>query len=160
MKLAFLPIVDQKSKILLLGTMPGEQSLKLQQYYGHRGNQFWKIVFNLFNQSFSDNYEIKRQLLLSKGIALWDVLENCEREGSSDHKIKNEVANDFASFYQKFPSVKNVFFTSKKAEEFYGKYVHKNSHVIYHNLPSPSSANTWKTFEEKVAEWKIIVNYL
>ena len=160
MKQAFPPIADQKSKVLLLGTMPGEQSLKLQQYYGHKGNQFWKIMFNLFKQPLRDSYESKRQLLLTNSIALWDVLQNCEREGSSDTNIKNEVANDFAGFYEKHPSVKHVFFTSGKAETFYDTYVGRNKSVTYHNLPSPSSANTWKTFDEKLNEWTTILKYL
>lgn len=75
LKQAFPPIVNQHSKILLLGTMPGEQSLKLQQYYEHKGNQFWKTIFALFNQPLVHDYEVKKALLLSKGIAVWDVLQ-------------------------------------------------------------------------------------
>lgn len=159
-KTAFPPIANNNSKILLLGTMPGEQSLKLQQYYGHKGNQFWKLIFTLFNHPFTDNYEVKRQLLLSKGIALWDVLQNCEREGSADSNIKAEKPNDFSGFYKDFPNVKNLFFTSGKAEAFYDTHVGGNGKVSYYNLPSPSRANTWKTFEEKLNDWKLILKFL
>ena len=108
----------------------------------------------------TENYDLKQKLLLSKGVALWDVLQNCDREGSSDLKIKNEVANDFQSFYNRHPSVKHVFFTSGKAETFYDTYIGRDMKVNFHNLPSPSSANTWKTLDEKVSEWKVILNYL
>lgn len=160
LKQAFPPIANQHSKILLLGTMPGEQSLKLQQYYGHKGNQFWKIIFALFNQPLVQDYETKKALLLSKGIAVWDVLQYCEREGSADSKIQKEVPNDFASFYSKHQQVKQVFFTSTKGRDYYDIYVQRKPGYNYHILPSTSSANTWKTFEEKLNEWKLILKYL
>jgi hypoxanthine-DNA glycosylase len=149
-----------KAKILLLGTMPGEQSLKLQQYYGRKDNQFWKIIFALFNQPLVHDYETKKALLLSKGIAVWDVLRYCEREGSADSKIQKEVPNDFASFYSKHPQVKQVFFTSTKARDYYDTYVKRKPDYNYHLLPSTSSANTWKTVDEKLNEWKLILKYL
>lgn len=160
LKKAFPPIANQHSKILLLGTMPGEQSLKLQQYYGHKGNQFWKIIFALFNKPLVHDYEVKKALLLSKCIAVWDVLQHCERKGSADSNIQKEMPNDFATFYKQHPQVKQVFFTSTKARDYYDKYVNRTPTYNYHLLPSTSSANTWKTFEEKLNEWKLILKYL
>ena len=159
LKLAFPPIVNKNSRILILGTMPGEKSLKLQQYYGHAGNHFWKIIFTLFDQPFSKDYEIRKQLLLDNGIALWDVLKTCECKGSSDSNILNEEANDFQSFYNLYPEIKAVFFGSQKAEAFYNRYVLKSPNKLYYTLPSPSSANTWKTFEQKLDDWKLIKHY-
>ena len=159
-KKACPPIADQHSKVLLLGTMPGEQSLKLQQYYGHKGNQFWKIIFTLFKQPLTHDYDIKKALLLDQRIALWDVLQYCEREGSADSDIQKEVANDFAAFYHMYPQINHVFFTSTKARDYYDMYVKRKPDYNYHLLPSPSSANTWKSFDEKVNEWKLILDYL
>jgi len=159
-KTSFLPISDENSKILILGTMPGEQSLKLQQYYGHRGNQFWKIIFQLFGKPLSQNYEERKNLLLTNSIALWDVLQACEREGSSDNKIVKETANDFHNFYKNHPKIKAVFLASGKAQTYYDTYVGRNSGLTFIQLPSPSSANTWKTFEAKVEEWRIILQFL
>lgn len=159
-KIAFAPIANENSKVLILGTMPGARSLALQQYYGHAGNHFWKIMFSLFNKPFSKDYEDRKKLLLANSIALWDVLEYCEGEGSADSSIQNEKPNDFVTFYASHPKLKDVFFSSKKAEEFYNKYVGKRNSITYFILPSPSSANTWKTFEEKLAEWKIILKHL
>jgi hypoxanthine-DNA glycosylase len=160
MKAAFKPIEDNTSKILILGTMPGERSIRLQQYYGHAGNQFWKIMFNLLNVAFTDDYNKRIELLLKSRIALWDVLSHCDGAGSSDSNIKNEIPNDFRVFYKSHPGIKNVFLTSKKAEKFYNKYVGKDEQRRYHLLPSPSRANTWKTFEMKVKEWEIILQSL
>ena len=70
MKEAFDPIVDSNSTILILGTMPGIRSLELQQYYGHPGNHFWKILFALFNEPFTTDYDLRTDLLRRKRIAL------------------------------------------------------------------------------------------
>ena len=159
-KQAFPPLADSNSKILILGTMPGEQSLKLQQYYGHRGNQFWKIIYRLFEKPLSINYEERKKLLQEKGIALWDVLDACERDGSSDNQIMNEKPNDFDSFYKKHPSIRSVFFASGKARDYYDMHIKRKPGITYNLLPSPSGANTWKTFDEKVQEWAAILGYL
>lgn len=154
------PISAQSSKILLLGTLPGERSLKLQQYYAHKGNQFWKLLLELLKQPLTTDYEAKRTVLMKNSIAVWDVLQSSDREGSSDNDIKNEIPNNFTEFYSTYPLIKNVFFTSIKAEHYYDKYVKKRLDINYFILPSPSSANTWKTFEEKLKEWELILNYL
>lgn len=157
MKTAFEPIADTSSRILILGTMPGERSLQLQQYYGHAGNHFWKIMFSILEQPFSTVYSERKKLLADHRIALWDVLQNCEGKGSSDNAIKNEIPNDFKSFYNQHKNIKSVFFASKKAKDFYNRYVIKSPDKSYHVLPSPSRTNTLKTFEEKVKEWRIVL---
>lgn len=159
MKTAFKPISDAESKILILGTMPGEKSLEVQQYYGHPLNQFWKLMFTIFEQPFSVSYQEREALLRANHIALWDVLSHCEGEGSADTSIKNEIANDFDTFYKNHPCIKHVFFASKQAEKFYSKYAGKREGVTYQVLPSPSPANAVKSFEQKLMEWKQIRLY-
>lgn len=160
MKIAFDPIADNNSKILILGTMPGEDSLRKQEYYGHKNNHFWTILFTLFGSEYNADYSIKINLLKSKGIALWDVLRACEREGSADSKIKNEEANNFASFFSKYPQIKHVFFASKQAEIFYHKYVCQYFNLTYSVLPSPSSANARMSLSQKIESWEVILAYL
>lgn len=159
-KTAFAPIADENCTILLLGTMPGDRSLSLQQYYGHAGNHFWKLIYAIFNTPLNPDYEARKQFLLQQGIALWDVLESCTCEGSLDSNIKNEVVNDFASFYQEHPLITHIFFDSKKAEEFYLRHVKKSKDKIYHLLPSPSGANASKTFAQKLEAWKELLLYV
>jgi hypoxanthine-DNA glycosylase len=154
MKKAFKPIVNTTSKILILGTMPGEKSLELQEYYGNRGNQFWKLLFTLFGLELSHDYYDKIQLLKDRNIALWDVLQYCEREGSLDSNIKNELPNNFDVFYEQYPNIKQVFFSSKNAAAYYDKYVGRQQHIDYDVLPSPSGANATKSFTEKLEIWK------
>ncbi|PKW20484.1 DNA-deoxyinosine glycosylase [Flavobacterium lindanitolerans] len=160
MKQAFLPLVNQNSKILILGTMPGEKSLELQEYYGNKGNSFWKLLFTLFNRPLPKEYIEKKQLLEENNIALWDVLAYCERTGSLDSNIKNEKANDFESFYKQYPNIKHVFFSSKNASNFYDKYVGRKKDLQYSILPSPSGANASKSFLQKLEEWEAILEAL
>ena len=101
-KFALPPLIDDSSKILILGTIPGDQSIARQQYYGNKGNHFWKILFFIFQEDFSTSYEERRKLLKNNHIGLWNVLAFCMREGSSDSKIKNEVVNDFENLVTYF----------------------------------------------------------
>jgi len=134
--------------------MPGEKSLELQEYYGNRGNQFWKLLFTIFNRDYTLDYRARLQLLDDNNIALWDVLQFCEREGSLDSKIKNEVANDFNSFYKSYPNIKKVLFSSKNAAAYYSKYVGMKNDIEYDVLPSPSGANASMRFEQKLEIWR------
>jgi hypoxanthine-DNA glycosylase len=160
MKVAFPPIADKVSKVLILGTMPGDRSLELQQYYGNKQNQFWKLLFTITNRPFTSNYEERLALLRKKGIALWDVLSGCEREGSLDSKIRNAVANDFESFYTMYPNITTIFFSSKAAENFYDKLVGKKKGYEYFALPSPSGANASQSFATKLEQWALIKNFI
>ncbi len=155
-KIAFGPIANNKSRILILGTMPSEESLRKQERYGHKSNQFWKIVFILFDKPLPDNYDEKIKLLTDNDIAIWDVLHSCEGSGSLDSNIKNEKPNYFKKFFKQYPQIKHIFFTSKKAEEFYKKYVGFDKERIYTTLPSPSSANARMRLNEKIEKWKIL----
>jgi TDG/mug DNA glycosylase family protein len=157
MKKAFAPIVSKNCRVLILGTMPGEKSLELNEYYGNRGNQFWKLLFTLLGKEVSHDYNEKMQLLKDFNIALWDVLEYCEREGSLDSNIKNEKVNDFDAFYKAYPGITDVFFSSKNAAAYYKKYVGFKQEITYHVLPSPSGANATKSFLEKLKEWKMSI---
>lgn len=153
-KHALSPLVSPKSKILILGTMPGEKSIGLQQYYGNRGNHFWKILFTVLEESFSNDYEARKALLTKYDIALWNTLASCEREGSRDDKIKNPLVNDFKSFFETYPNIRYVFFESITAARLYAKFAFKSERVQYRTLPSTSGLNAGMSFDEKVEQWK------
>jgi len=159
-KTAFPPIADRDCVLLILGTMPGERSIQLQLYYGHKSNQFWKIMFGLFGLPVPESYEARKQLLLDRHIALWDVLSHCEGQGSADHHIVNEVANDFVAFYKQYPGIKTVVFDSTHAEKFYLRHVGKSPDKTYLRVPSPSSAHAGKSLSQKTEEWRIILEFL
>jgi hypoxanthine-DNA glycosylase len=155
-KYSFAPISHSNATILILGTMPGVQSLALQQYYGHPRNAFWKIIFSVFETPFSTDYGFRKSILLDHRIALWDVLEVCVREGSLDSAIEQEVANDFDSFLKAHPHIKHIFFNGQKAAKYFKQHVVVTGTYHLITLPSTSPANAGMSFEKKLMEWQII----
>jgi hypoxanthine-DNA glycosylase len=153
---SFPPISAVNAEILILGTMPGLKSLEMNQYYGHQQNNFWKFMFLLLKEDFSNDYEIKKALLLKNNIALWDVLQFCDRIGSLDSAIKNEVANDFESFLKEHSHIKAILFNGQKAASLFKKHISLPQSYQLHTLPSTSPANASKSATFKLAQWKII----
>ena len=159
MKHALAPVVNADSKILILGTMPGEKSIALQQYYANRGNQFWKILFHIFDEPFTTDYAGRLDLLRRHHIALWNVLAACEREGSSDSRIRSETANDFEAFHSAWPSIGAVFFESISAKKYYDRHVGTIAGVQYFILPSTSGLYSSMPLEQKLQAWRALSDY-
>jgi len=155
-KYSFSPISQSDARVLILGTMPSEQSLALQQYYGHPRNAFWKILFSVFETPFSTDYEQRKSLLVNNRIALWDVLEACVREGSLDSAIEQEVPNDFDSFLKAHLHIQTIYFNGQKAAKFFKQYVAVTGTYQLITLPSTSPANAGMSFEKKLLEWEIV----
>lgn len=157
---SFYPIIDATSRVLVLGSMPGVQSIMEQQYYANPHNQFWRIIYSLFMTPLDLDYDTRIQFIRKKGIALWDVIETCQRKGSLDSNIENEIVNDFESLFNNYPNLKLIAFNGTKAFGTYRKWVgFELAQVDYKQLPSTSPANTIK-FEEKLKQWEIILDYL
>ncbi len=136
--------------------MPGDQSIAKQQFYGNRGNHFWKIMFTIFKESYSVSYEERKAFLKKHKIALWNVLSSCMREGSSDAKITNETINDFVDFHNQYPNIRHVFFESKSASNYFHKYTTQHEGISYKILPSTSGLNAGISFDQKVEMWKVV----
>ncbi len=153
---SFPSISNEKAKVLILGTMPGNESLKLNQYYGHKRNAFWKIFFSVFNEPFSQDYEIRKEVALKNNIAIWDVLKACVRKGSLDSAIQQEVPNDFNTFLAAHPNIEHIFFNGQKAAHYFKKYVTVSEKYKLHTLPSTSPAHAGLSFELKREAWQII----
>lgn len=158
---SFLPIIDEESRILILGSMPGVESLRLQQYYANPRNQFWKILYELFETQASQDYEERVSFIKSKKIAVWDVIGNCYREGSLDSNIRDEKVNDFSTLFKAYPEIKTVMFNGGKAYDTYKKWIgfRAKPNLTFHKLTSSSPANT-KRYEEKLREWSVIGDIL
>jgi hypoxanthine-DNA glycosylase len=153
---SFPPIASDKARILILGTMPGTKSLELNQYYGHNQNNFWKFMFAILKEDFSTDYETRKALALKNQIAIWDVLQFCDRVGSLDSAIKNEIANDFEHFLDLHPNIKTILFNGQKAAAFFKKYIHLKKEYQLITLPSTSPANAGTTYQSKLDQWSII----
>lgn len=157
---SFDPIVDSRTKILILGSIPGVKSLEKVEYYGNKQNQFWKIIFSIFKQeSVKECYKNKVNFLLQNRIGLWDVVQNCERKGSLDIAIKNQEINDFNSFFNENPQITTILFNGKIAYQFFYKKYGQIKGITYYVMPSTSPANTM-TFEKKLNEWSLIWSHL
>lgn len=151
---SFPAISNPTANILILGTMPGIASLLANEYYGHPRNYFWKLLFTIGKQPISTDYETKKKLLLQNDIALWDVLQVCERQGSLDSAIVKEVPNDFKSFLNAHPKITHIYFNGQKAAHYFKKYVETDSNYTLVTLPSTSPANAGMSFEKKLAIWQ------
>ena len=151
------PVVDSNAKILILGSIPGKQSLEKQEYYGNPRNAFWKIIYSLHKKYIEDDYDRKIKFIKENNIALWDVIRNCNREGSLDSNIKNEQPNDFENLFNHYPNIECVFFNGAKAHDVFKKQVgfDRFEMIRFEKLTSTSPANTIK-FEKKLEQWKII----
>lgn len=156
---SFPPLIHSDSKILILGSVPGVKSLERQQYYAHPQNAFWKLMFRLFDAEFSADYGTRKQLLEENQIALWDVIESCERKGSSDAAIENESRNEVFTLLHHFPQISAVFCNGQKSFKTLQKTLPQNFQLPVHLLPSTSPLHT-VSLETKLESWKIIKNYL
>jgi hypoxanthine-DNA glycosylase len=156
---SFPSISDSTAKILMLGTMPGAQSLAANEYYGNSRNHFWQLLFTIFNEPYSTDYQTKKNLILKNNIALWDVLQACERIGSLDSAILKEVPNDFNNFLKAHPHITYIFFNGQPAAKFFKKYVTIDSKYTLVTLPSTSPANAGFSFERKLEAWGQIAKF-
>jgi TDG/mug DNA glycosylase family protein len=158
----FAPIIDHDAKVLILGTMPGAESLRKREYYANPRNQFWKIIYSIFNSVLETPYLKRVAFIKGRRIALWDVIQCCDREGSSDSKITRVCANDFASLLTTYPRVKYLFFNGQTAFKTFQKEVKFNTstRVIFEILPSSSPANARMSVDTKIRKWACIPHLL
>ena len=159
---SFPPVSNPGAPILILGSMPGKASLSAGQYYAHPRNAFWPIMGELVGAVPSLPYESRIEKLKVAGIALWDVLANCDRDGSLDADIvANSIsANDFKDFFLSHPRIFRVFFNGTVAEKCFYKYVLPmlgQKPLRFQRLPSTSPAHASKTYQQKLEEWEAII---
>lgn len=152
---SFEPIADHNSRVLILGTMPGEESLRQQQYYAHSRNLFWSLAFQVFDKPPESDYDKKLQFLLNHHIALWDVFRSCERAGSLDSSIHKEELNDITGLLNTFPGIKYVFCNGETAwKQFCLKVLPCVKRSVFHlRLPSTSPANASIPYSTKLRQW-------
>ncbi|HEY9098558.1 MAG TPA: DNA-deoxyinosine glycosylase [Thiobacillus sp.] len=160
----FPPIADTHTRVLILGSLPGQVSLQRQQYYAHPHNAFWKIMSQLFGAGPELPYAKRAQRLVQNGIALWDVCAAAQRPGSLDADIVHAsvVPNDFAAFIQAYPDIGLIGFNGGKAADLYRRLVlptlpEKLRAIRTETLPSTSPAHATMTFEDKLVRWSAVL---
>lgn len=155
----FEPIFDKNSRVIILGTMPSVKSREAGFYYMNPQNIFWKTLSDILKCSFPVSIPDKKDMLLNHNIAIWDVLQSCEIEGSLDSTIKNPVPNDLSEIFIT-AKIKAVFTNGKKATSLYKKYCKAMLGLESIYLPSTSPANKAISYDEIRKEWMQILPYL
>ncbi len=161
---SFPPVTTADTRVLILGSMPGKQSLQMQQYYAHAQNALWKIMGALIGAGRDLDYADRILRLNAHGIGMWDVLMSCHRPGSLDSAIVQATMepNDFGAFYLAHAKVTHVFFNGSKAAETYKRHVlprlaQDYAHLQYERLPSTSPAHAALNFQQKLDAWSKVL---
>ncbi|HZQ33573.1 MAG TPA: DNA-deoxyinosine glycosylase [Mycobacterium sp.] len=156
------PVVDDRTRVLVLGSMPGEMSLRMQQYYAHPRNAFWCIMNDIIGFDVQADYPRRLEALRSAGIGLWDVLSFCERSGSLDSAIARDTmeANDFEALFTQYPGITRVFFNGAAAEQAFVRLVAPriDLSVKWSRLPSTSPANAAMPYDAKLRAWRSVLD--
>jgi hypoxanthine-DNA glycosylase len=147
---------DRNSRVLILGSMPGKESLRRQQYYAHPRNLFWEIMGELFGAGRELPYEERLAVLRKNGVALWDVAHTCRRKGSLDANMTDVAANDFEALFAAAPEIHTVFFNGQTAAALFRKLVPPtlDRELKLVTLPSTSPANASVSPVNKKAVWR------
>lgn len=149
----FDAIYDQESKVLILGSFPSVISRNENFYYANHNNRFWQVMESLFHEEICD----RKEFCLRHHIALWDVIQSCEIEGSSDASIRNVKANDMNRVIE-HTNISSIFLTGKKALSLYERYIDLD--IEYFGLPSTSSANARYRLNDLVEAYALILEKL
>ena len=138
-KMGFEPIYNQDSKVLILGSFPSVKSREISFYYGNRQNRFWKMLFGVFGEEVAKDVEEKKEFLLSKGIALWDIATSCRIEGSKDSTLSDATIADLTPILQT-ASLKKILLNGALAYQLFCKE-YSSLAIPYFKMPSTSPAN-------------------
>jgi hypoxanthine-DNA glycosylase len=160
-KRCFPPVVDTHTRVLILGSLPGEASLAQSQYYAHRQNQFWRLVGDVLGVDLVGiEYADRLQTLLAHHVGLWDVVAEAKREGSLDSNIRDHAGNDLVGLIESLPELAVIAFNGGTAERIGLKALqrHGDQHRIV-RLPSSSPAHTL-AYAQKLLAWEALREWL
>ena len=150
------PVIDAGVRILVLGSFPGAASLAAGQYYAHPRNQFWRLISAVVGEDLAAlPYAERLPRLLAHGVGLWDVLGECEREGSLDSAIRKPAANDFERLRAVCPLLETVGFNGQASGKFAPQFANAGYRTLV--LPSSSPAHMAMSFEQKLVLWRLLV---
>ena len=159
LKHEFSPVYNSDSSVLILSSFPSVKSREQSFYYGHPQNRFWRVLARICSRDIPITTDEKKSLCLSNGIALWDVIESCEIEGSSDSSIRSAKVNDLSVILDNC-DIKQIFVNGGTAYKLFVKYQQKATGRTAVKLPSTSPANASWSIERLYNEWRIIEDYI
>lgn len=149
------PVYDEHSHILILGSFPSVKSRQTEFFYGHPQNRFWRVISAVFSKPVPQSIEDKKHLLLECGIALWDVIAECDIEGSADSTIKDVRANDLTEILAA-AQIERIFLNGSTAYRLYNKLIYTKTGINGTLLPSTSPLNASYSLERLIEAWQII----
>jgi hypoxanthine-DNA glycosylase len=162
----FPPVIDERARVLVLGSLPGRASLEAQQYYAQPQNAFWRIMGALIGAGPDLAYPQRLERLKGAALGLWDVLAAGHREGSLDAAIVRETAivNDFASLFERYRRIERVCFNGRTAEDLFRRRVlprlpSQFAVLPLHALPSTSPAHAGMPFALKLEKWSLLLTH-
>jgi double-stranded uracil-DNA glycosylase len=154
LKHCFPPVADARTRVLILGSLPGEMSLSRSQYYAHPRNLFWRLMEAVIDRPLVTSVYAERvQSLLASGVGLWDVVSSARRQGSLDAAIRSEEANDLRRFAASLPKLRAVAFNGAKSAALGMKQLEDIAGLSLIQLRSSSPANAQLGFEQKQSDW-------
>ncbi|GAA4026279.1 DNA-deoxyinosine glycosylase [Sphingomonas rosea] len=158
-KLGLAPVARADARLLLLGSLPGEASLKAERYYAHPQNQFWRLLGEVIGEPLAAlDHDARLETLLDRRIALWDVVHAARREGSLDQRMAKIEVRDLAGFVAGLPGLRAIGFNGATAAKL-GRKKLGATHLALVNLPSSSPAHT-TAFGDKLSRWRALAPFL
>ncbi len=155
----FGPLYDERSKILILGSLPSVKSREQNFFYGHPQNRYWPLMASLLGEPAPKTLAEKKALVLAHGVAMWDSVYSCDIKGSGDQSIKNAVPTDLRPVLEG-SMIRAVFCNGAASYKYYCRFQEKELGIKAVQLPSTSPANAAWSMEKLRDEWKIILEYL
>lgn len=153
-KTGFAPVVDANTRLLILGSLPGDASLKAGQYYGHPQNAFWRLVGGVVGHDLAAlPYDERLEALKAAYVGLWDVIAGAERRGSLDADIRNAEAADLRQLIADLPALRAVAFNGATAVRIGRRSLAGVEGLSLIDLPSSSPAHATRSFAQKAEIW-------
>ena len=160
-KVAFPPSVDANTRVLILGSLPGDASIRQGEYHAHRGNAFWDLIGDLLGEPLrGEPYAVRLKRLRARGVGLWDVIESAERAGSLDSAIRGAEVRDLGAFLERLPALKAIGFNGRMAATHGRKQLGARQGLALIDLPSSSGAHAGMSRAAKLAAWGALATYL
>ncbi|KQS55544.1 DNA-deoxyinosine glycosylase [Brevundimonas sp. Leaf363] len=156
----FPPVVTPDTRLLILGSLPGDASLKAAQYYAHPQNALWRLIGGVLGEDLAQQpYAHRLERLKARGVGLWDVIASAERTGSLDTAIRLPVHADLPGLIATLPNLRAVAFNGGKAAQLGRRILGDRSDLTLIDLPSSSPALT-KPFAWKAESWAVLAAFL
>ena len=158
-KRSFPPVIDSQTRVLILGSLPGEASLAASRYYAHPQNGFWRLLGRVLDVDLvALDYDTRLATLLDHYIGLWDVIAGARRDGSLDGAIRDAEANDLPALVATLHNLRAVAFNGQTAARL-GRLALGTTPLVLIDLPSSSPAYTL-TIDEKAKRWSALALHL